>query len=155
MAAKIKQIRRLSTIVANRNPNRRFHTFRRYFVIFRRSTHPYARNICRRCEQSDQYINFLSNKINNIENLVKNLSNTVKATNMNFDNHNNPSVNSGNFNSDVDNFSKMEIEQLITFSTQLGCRLFGKRDTDDIKQETNNKNSDNEVPKDNEEEQKP
>ncbi|CAG8558083.1 170_t:CDS:1 [Racocetra fulgida] len=119
MAAKIKQIKRLSTTVTNGNSNRRFH-IRRYCVVFRRSTQPYATYTCRKCEQNDQFINSLSDRINNIENLVKHLSMTIKASNMCI----NKNV-SESLNSDIDNFSKMETDQLIKFSTQLGIRLFG------------------------------
>ncbi|CAG8567658.1 25954_t:CDS:1 [Dentiscutata erythropus] len=134
MAAKIKQIKRFSTIVSTRDSNRRFHTIRRYCVIFRRSTHPYATYTCRRCEQSDQYINSLKDRINNIEKLVKHLSMTIKTTNMCLNKYV-PSKNSEPLSSDIDNFSKMETDQLIRLSTQLGARMFGKRDADTNKQD--------------------
>ncbi|KAF0409485.1 hypothetical protein F8M41_008356 [Gigaspora margarita] len=133
MANKIKQLKRLSTIVSNRNSNRRFHTIRRYCVIFRRSTHPYATYTCRRCEQSDQYINSLKDRINNIEKLVKHLNMTIKATNMCLNKYV-PSANTNSV-SDIENFSKMETDQLIKFSTQLGVRLFGNRDADNKEQD--------------------
>ncbi|CAG8677564.1 6379_t:CDS:2 [Cetraspora pellucida] len=138
MAAKIKQIKRLSTIVTNGNSNRRFH-IRRYCVVIRRSTHPYATYTCRKCEQNDQFINSLSDRINNIEKLIKHLSTTIKASNMCV-NNDVPSANSKPFNFDIDNFSKMETDQLIKFSTQLGIRLFGKQDD---KQETKEENINN------------
>ncbi|RIA90360.1 hypothetical protein C1645_823495 [Glomus cerebriforme] len=102
---------------------------RRQFTISRReNTYPYHRNKinsenCYKCDQNNDYINILNARFERIEALVENLSKTVKATTLN---RKVVSPSSSAFSSV--NLSKMSIDELLCFSSQLGIRLFGNLD---------------------------
>ncbi|CAG8442150.1 5896_t:CDS:1 [Funneliformis caledonium] len=103
---------------------------RRQLAISRRvNTYPYHRskinneNNCYKCDQSDDFINSLSTRIARIESLVDDLSKTVKAAT--------PTQKTGHSPLsalDSVNLSKMSIDELLRYSSQLGIRLFGNLD---------------------------
>lgn len=105
---------------------------RRQFTVSRRAnTHPYYRNKlnsenCYKCDQNEDCFSILNARFARIENLVENLSKAVKATSMNLKNRKVISTTSSAFGS-VD-LSKMSIDELLCFSSQLGIRLFNNLD---------------------------
>ncbi|CAI2161500.1 17250_t:CDS:1 [Funneliformis geosporum] len=103
---------------------------RRQLAISRRvNTFPYYRskvnneNHCYKCDQGDDYINSLSTRIARIESLVDDLNKTVKAATPT------QKIGSSPLSAlDSVNLSKMSIDELLRFSSQLGIRLFGNLD---------------------------
>lgn len=75
---------------------------------------------CNRCTLNNGYISFLSTKIKRVEELVENLGKIT--TSANYNNKNSSSV---IFGSEVVDFSKMNVNELISFSSKLGAGLFG------------------------------
>lgn len=119
---------------------------RRQHTISRRSnTYPYCRNKknsenCYKCGQSNDYIDILNARFAKIENLVENLSKTVKETTLT-KKQNSPS----HFGS-VD-LSKMNIDELLRFSSQLGIRLFGdKEKAQKLQNDQNDQNENKNLP---------
>lgn len=102
---------------------------RRQVTVTRRAnTHPYIRNKinsenCFKCDQNQDYISNLSARFTRIENLVENLNKAVKSTTLT---RKVVSPTSSAFGS-VD-LSKMSINELLNFSSQLGIHLFNKFD---------------------------
>lgn len=79
---------------------------------------------CNRCNLNNSYISFLSTKIKRVEELVENLGNITTSANYNNKNSSfTPS--SVIFGSEVVDFSKMNVNELISFSSKLGAGLFG------------------------------
>jgi len=105
---------------------------RRQFTVSRRSnTHPYYRNKinsenCYKCDQNEDCFSILNARFARIESLVEDLSKAVKATGMNLKNRKVISPTSSAFGS-VD-LTKMNIDELLCFSSQLGIRLFNNLD---------------------------
>lgn len=102
---------------------------RRQFTISRRAnTYPYSRKInsenCYRCDQNNDYISILNARFERIESLVESLNKTVKATALTRKVASPTS--SSAFGSA--NLSKMSVDELLCFSSQLGVRLFGDLD---------------------------
>jgi len=94
----------------------------------RANTYPYNRNKinsenCYKCDQNNDYINILNARFERIESLVEKLNKTVKATAL-IQKTISPSPSA--FGSV--NLSKMSVDELLCFSSQLGVRLFGNRD---------------------------
>jgi len=111
---------------------------RRQLTISRRAnTHPYYRNKinsenCYKCDQNEDCYSILNARFARIENLVENLSKAVKATSVNLknrkivpNNHQNNTTSSAFGSVDL---SKMNIDELLCFSSQLGIRLFNNLD---------------------------
>ncbi|CAG8482473.1 11759_t:CDS:1 [Acaulospora morrowiae] len=133
-----------SPATATRNLIRRVHgieeekisTIGRRLRSRRPSTHPYApATPCNRLKPhnchcnvstlSNEYIECLSARINRIEDLVKNLcKNTKVTTTENSENRKSFFAPFTILRSDVD-FSRMDIDELVSFSNKLGAKLFG------------------------------
>ncbi|CAG8434917.1 8596_t:CDS:1 [Scutellospora calospora] len=126
---------------------------RRPLTAFNRSsTFPYSRSQsarnktkntsnnnhhCSLCVKGDDDVNCLSARINRLEELIQNLNITVTSTPKvkNQPNPSNlaPSTNSLPFGPNAIDFSKMETNELVSFSTQLGTILFGNRNANNNK----------------------
>jgi len=107
---------------------------RRQFANSRRAnTYPYIRNKinsenCYKCDQNNDYINILNARFERIESLVENLNKTIKATALIQKTISPPASAFGSVN-----LSKMSVDELLCFSSQLGVRLFGNRDKEQKK----------------------
>jgi hypothetical protein len=131
MQSKMNIVQSLKNEQSRRSPS----SNRRQFTISRRAnTYPYNRNKinsenCYKCDQNNDYINILNARFERIESLVENLNKTVKATvkaTALIQKSTSPSPSA--FGSV--NLSKMSVDELLCFSSQLGIRLFGNRDNE-------------------------
>uniref|UniRef100_A0A1D1YQY6 3-phosphoshikimate 1-carboxyvinyltransferase n=1 Tax=Anthurium amnicola TaxID=1678845 RepID=A0A1D1YQY6_9ARAE len=142
MQSKMNFVQSLKNEQSRRSPS----SNRRQFTISRRAnSFPYHRNKinsenCLKCQQNDDYINILNARFEKIESLVENLNKTVKATTLIKKSNSFPSSAFGSVN-----LSKMSVDELLCFSSQLGVRLFGnlekeKKNSTQIKIESKERN---------------
>ncbi|RIB09758.1 hypothetical protein C2G38_2202981 [Gigaspora rosea] len=90
---------------------------------------------CSKCTKSgDDNVNCLSARINRLEKLIRDLNIAVCPNSKPKNSSNSaPSTNSSLYCNNSIDFSKMETNDLVTFSTQLGTLLFGNRNTNNHK----------------------
>ncbi|CAG8622746.1 767_t:CDS:1 [Acaulospora morrowiae] len=90
---------------------------------------------CDRCAMNNGYVNLLSVRINHIEELVENLSKIVTSKSYN---------KNTSHDSEAVDFSKMGVDELISFSNKLSTSLFGnnsitKEPEDEVASKVNNR----------------
>ncbi|CAG8484638.1 12091_t:CDS:1 [Dentiscutata erythropus] len=90
---------------------------------------------CSKCTKSgDDDVNCLSARINRLEKLIRDLNIAVSPSPKPKNSSNSaPSANSSLFCYNAIDFSKMETNELVSFSTQLGTLLFGNRNSNNHK----------------------
>ncbi|RHZ59957.1 hypothetical protein Glove_360g48 [Diversispora epigaea] len=143
LATAIRNRRRANSNDFDTDFNTDFNTTRRNVLCKRRrsSTCPYPM-IKSTQNKHDECLDDLSNRINRIEEVVKILSKTVEATSSSSPSSSikKTSFSSAIFNSEIVDFSKMDVNELVSFSNRMRICLLGNHDVDN-----NNQQNDEEV----------